>query len=282
MYKSVLSKRSVFLVLILTCFWCARLPAQDDDDGNLDEDAPTETEASPVEIGVGGNIRLENPYKAELDDQYSKEVHLLWESRYVTEGRDNLDGDGLASVSSDFSLGGFTFAPWLAYGYDSSYRELNLNFIYGHKLTDQFQIYGGYTYLRSRLTGENATDHEVSVDLVYTPGTLFELSGSYYHSFDADGSFWELSLRHNKALNDKAILTLRGILGFNEGYIADGHNGLNHLQLRVGLDWHPVSRFEISSYAAYNFAIDSKPERFAEDAALHDFFWAGIGVTFYF
>jgi hypothetical protein len=54
-----------------------------------------------VEIGVGGNIKRENPYQSEVEQRRPIHAHLLWESRYVTEGRDNLRGDALASLSSD-------------------------------------------------------------------------------------------------------------------------------------------------------------------------------------
>jgi hypothetical protein len=122
----------------------------------------------------------------------------------------------------------------------------------------------------------------VSVDLVYMPTTLFDILVSCYHSFDAHGSFLEFALEREQTLNDQTVLTLRSILGVNEGYVPNGHNGLNHVQLRLSLAFYPVSRIEIVPYVAYNFAIDSEPERFADDLTLHDFFWGGIGIAYHF
>jgi len=269
--------------LILIFSLCAAINAQEY--GDTDPNQSTwsyEFAVPPAEIGVGGRIRLENPYQLEAEDRHPVHMHLLWESRYVSEGRDNLAGDGLSSVFSDISLGNFTFAPWLAYGYESDYTELNLNFIYGLKLTDQLELYGGYTHLQSRLEAGNTKDNEIFADLIYTPTTLFDVLVNCYHSFEASGSFWEFALKREQMLTDKTVLTLRSILGVNEGYVPNGHDGLNHLQLRLSLALYPSTRIEIAPYLAYNFAIDSEPERFADDITLRDFLWGGIGVVYHF
>ena len=152
----------------------------------------------------------------------------------------------------------------------------------GFKLTDQLEIYGGYTHLQSRLEVGNTKDNELFADLVYMPTTLFDVLVNYYHSFEARGSFWEFALKREQILNDQTVLTLRSIVGVNEGYIPNGHNGLNHVQLRLSMAFYPASCIEIVPYAAYNFAIDSEPERFADDLTLHNFFWGGIGIAYHF
>jgi hypothetical protein len=241
-----------------------------------------EVDVSPVEVGVGGNIKRENRYQSEAEGQRPVHVHVLWESRYVSEGRDNLAGDGLTSMFSDITLGNFSFVPWLAYGYESEYTEFNLNFVYGFKLSDQLEIYSGYTHLQTRFAGENTKDDEVFADLVYTPTTLFDVSANYYYSFEAHGSFWEFALKREQKLNDLIVLTLQSILGVNEGYVSDGHKGLNHVQLRLNLAYYPISCIEIVPYVAHNFAIDREPDRFADDKPLRDFLWGGIGIVYHF
>jgi hypothetical protein len=240
-----------------------------------------EVDVSPMEVGVGGNIKRENPYQSEAEGQRPVHLHVLWESRYVSEGRDNLGGDGLTSMFSDITLGNLSFVPWLAYGYESEYTELNLNFVYGFKLSDQLEMYSGYTYLQTRFAGENTKDNEVFADLVYMPTTLFDVLVNYYYSFEAHGSFWEFALKQEQELNDRTVLTLRSIVGVNEGYVPDGHNGLNHLQLHLNLAYYPISYIEIVPYVAYNIAINREPERFVDDITLRDFFWGGIGIVYH-
>ena len=283
MYNTVHLQRFFSHILILIFSLCAALYAQEYEDSDQNQSTWTDEAAvPPVEIGIGGSIRRENPCQFKAEDLHPVHLHFRWESRYVSEGRDNLAGDGLSSVFSDISLGNFTFAPWLAYGYDSEYTELNLNFIYGLKLTDQLDIYGGYTHLQSRLEGGHTTDNEMFADLVYMPTTLFDVLVNYYHSFEASGFFWEFALKREQMLNDQTVLTLRSILGVNEGYVPNGHNGLNHVQLRLNLAFYPVPCIEIMPYMAYNFAIDSEPEHFTGDITLRDFFWGGIGVVYHF
>ena len=285
MYNTVHLRLFFSHLLILIFSLCAPLYAQVY--GNSDPNQSTsgnQLAVSPAEIGIGGGIRQENPYQFEAEDRHPVHLHLLWESRYVSEGRDNLAGDSLTSVFSDISLGNFTFAPWLAhsYSYESDYTEVNLNFIYGLKLTDQFEIYGGYTHLQTHLEDENTKDNEIFADLIYAPTTMFDVLVNCYHSFDARGAFWKFALRREQMLNDKTVLTLHSILGVNGGYVPNGHNGLNHLQLRLNLAFYPVSRIEIVPYMAYNFAIDREPERFTDDISLREFFWGGIGVIYHF
>jgi len=283
MFDTVHLKQIFSYTVILILSGCILLQAQEYEKSDPNQSTWTdEAEVSPVEIGVGGNIGQENPYQSDAEDRRPIHIHFLWESRYVTEGRDNLAGDGLTSVFSDISLGNFTFAPWLAYGYESEYTEYNLNFVYGLKLMDQLEIYAGCHHLQTRLAGENDRDNEVSVDLVYMPTTLFDILTNGYYSFDARGSFWEFTLKREQMLNDQTVLTLRSVLGANEGYVPNGHDGLNHVQLRLNLAYYPASRIEIVPYVAYNFAIDSEPERFADDLTLHDFFWGGIGFVYHF
>lgn len=101
-----------------------------------------------VEIGPGGQVRRETQYRAGAEDESPIHAHVRWSSRYVSEGRDNLDGKPLASLTSDVSVGNFTFAPWIGRGYDSAYSELNLNAIYGTQLAEDLELYAGYTHLK--------------------------------------------------------------------------------------------------------------------------------------
>lgn len=53
--------------------------------------------------GPGDSIKLEQKYCTKIESQYEWHAHLLMESRYVTEGRDNSSGKRLLSVSTEVS-----------------------------------------------------------------------------------------------------------------------------------------------------------------------------------
>ena len=238
--------------------------------------------AKPVEAGIGGNIKLEKKYRTKAESLFEWHAHLLWESRYVTEGRDNLSGKSLLSASSEFALDKITIIPWIANSPGADYSEFDLNIIYGIEAVDNFFVYAGYTHIQVRDAGIHSNDNEISFDLTYTGLQRFTFAASTYHSFDTDGLFTELSARYNLLSGKKIDFSLQGVLGVNGEYIANGHNGLNHFQLRANAAYHALKQMEIYAYAGYNKAIHRDISRYIDDASLDDFFWSGIGMAYRF
>ena len=102
-----------------------------------------------VEVGAGGNIKLERTYRTNIESQHEWHAHLLWESRYVTEGRDNLPGNSISSVSTELNYNELTIVPWIANSISSDYTEFNLNIVYGTRLTKTIMRYTGYNYIHA-------------------------------------------------------------------------------------------------------------------------------------
>ena len=238
--------------------------------------------APPVQAGPGGSITLETKEVTELESLFEWHAHFLWESRYVSEGRDNLSGDSIVSLSSDFVFGDISFIPWYAISPDTDYRELNLNFLYGIRPTENLAVYFDYTHLRSHYRSEHAHDNEVSLGLAYKLLEKFGIAAAIYHSFEADGAFMELSAKYfDKTVKD-INYSLQGGLGINTGYVTDGHKGLNHFELRANAAYPPFRQAELYAYTAYNVALNKDAEKYAGDELLGDFLWAGIGFIYLF
>ena len=238
--------------------------------------------APPVQIGPGGSITLETKEVTELESLFEWHTHFLWESRYVSEGRDNLSGDSIVSVSSDFIVGDISFIPWYAISPDTDYRELNLNFVYGIRPTENLAVYFDYTHLRAHYRSEHAHDNEVSLGLVYKLLEKVGIAAATYHSFEADGAFMEVSAKYFDKTSDDINYSLQGGLGINTGYVADGHKGLNHLELRANVSHAPFIQAELYAYTAYNVALNKDVDKYTGDELLGDFVWAGIGFTYLF
>jgi len=248
---------------------------------------PTQTSDSaektrPVEIGSGGNIKLEKQYRAKAESLFEWHAHLLWESRYVTEGRDNLSGKSLLSVSSEFEYNGLSIVPWIADSPDARYSEFNLNAVYGIKLTDGIELYTGFNHIHGRENGVSTDDNEVSLDLSFNKIKKLYMLASIYHSFEADGSFIELAAKRGHKINNETRVSLKGIVGVNAGYITDGHKGLNHFQLTTNIAYQPDAHMEFYAYAGYNLAINRDINQYAGDELLDDFLWTGLGFTYRF
>ncbi len=250
--------------------------------GTISDDPGKIDTAPPVQVGPGGDLTLERKQRTEMKSLFEWHTSFLGESRYVTEGRDNLSGEGLVSVSSEFIIGEATFLPWYAYSPGADYSELNLNFVYGMLPTEDVAIYVGYNHIRARQSGERANDNEISLDLVHKLLKQVGVAAGIYHSFEADGSFVELSVKYFDSLNKKVRYSAQAGLGMNAGYVADGHAGLNHFQLRVNASYHPVIQVEFYAYTGYNAAINRDAIRYTGDELLGDFFWGGVGFVYVF
>jgi hypothetical protein len=235
-----------------------------------------------VEAGMGGNIKLEREFRTQIESQYEWHTHLFWDSRYVSEGRDNLSGKSLLSASTEFKVDGFSIVPWLADGVNTDYTEFDLNVIYASTLTKSFVLYTGYTYVHTRSSGDATNDNELSLDLTYSWLEDLAASTRIYYSFDANGSFMEAALNYNNKVNEKINYGVQASLGANEGYISDGHDGLNNIQLIANFSYYPGMRFELYSYAGYNQAINRDAKKYAGDELLDNFFWTGVGVIYLF
>lgn len=246
-----------------------------DDPGKIDA-------APPVQIGPGGDITLERKQRTEMESLFEWNMHFLGESRYVTEGRDNLSGDALVSVSSEFMLGEATFLPWYAASPGADYSELNLNLIYGILPTEDLAVYFGYNHIRARELGKRANDNEVSLDLVHKLIKRVAVAAGIYHSFEAGGSFMEMTVKYFDAPYKRAHYSVQAGLGVNAGYVNDGHTGLNHLELRANASYLPVLQVELYAYTGYNAAINRDAIQYAGDELLGDFFWGGVGIAYVF
>lgn len=251
-------------------------------DENVTPDEKKLLPVREVETGLGGNIKLERKYRTRVESLYEWHAHLLWESRYVTEGRDNLSGKGLLSASTEFSIDEFSVVPWIAAGDNAGYTEFNLNVVNGSRLTEKLVLYLGYNYIYAKAPEGEFNDNEISLDLVYKWLEHVNLLTSVYHSFDAGGSFMEAAVKYSDKINKKVYYSMQGVLGINADYIPDGHNGVNHFQLRTSASYHPGRQIEVYAYAAYNIAINQDAMTYAGDELLRDFFWGGIGFTYLF
>lgn len=225
---------------------------------------------------------FEHSQSTHSDKAFGWDFHILTESDYITEGRDNLSGSGLYSISTEFNYGDFYITPWFAKGISADYSEVNFNVNYGIYAFDKLEVFVGYGYLKSYEDDIGATDHEVYIDLSYDHSNDIQILASIYHSFDADGLFSEITFIKSYKFNDTLLVDLSSSFGFNSGYIADGHNGLNYGQLRMQLSYILQNKIELLAYTSYSLAINKDDERFAGDESLSNLLWGGAGLSYRF
>tara|TARA_R110002096_G_scaffold173997_1_gene349547 strand:- start:1384 stop:2151 length:768 start_codon:yes stop_codon:yes gene_type:complete len=203
-----------------------------------------------------------------------------WDSRYVAEGRDSLAGDSLFSYTLEASYENLTLGFWHAESPDVDFTELNLWLEYGIELAD-FELYATYQHLW--FVTDDADDNEVGFGFSYQ-GLPFGVvpAVDWYYSFAAEGGFTLLSLSHEFEVGDRLTIVPQSFVGFNGGYVPDGHHGADHAGLLLEAILPLANHWEMSAYLSYNWAIHSEPFRYEEDADLADFFYGGAAITWSF
>jgi len=236
----------------------------------------------PVEAAAGGKLTKEKLLRTSRERMYPVHVHLFYENRYVTEGRDNLSGNGLLSASSDILLGSnISFVPWLAYSRQSDYTELDLNIAASFDFDETVEVYVLFDHIRTTTGSLESNDNQIEVAAIFSAGIALDVYVDAYYSFDADHGFAETGMQNEYSFSPDASINASAVLGYNAGYVREGHRGLNYFQLKTELSLFLMERMEITAYAGYNFAIDSDPVRYADDVGLRDFMWAGAGFSYY-
>lgn len=197
-----------------------------------------------------------------------------WDSRYVTEGRDNLDGDTLAGITIEAACKGLSLGAWYVSSPDADYREFDAGATYNVELND-IEAYASFTHL-CFLTDEE-DDNELGAGFSYSGlpvGLAIGIDG--YYSFEAEGAFLEASISGEFDVWGRLTLVPSAVLGWNSGYIADGHNGANHVALSLEASAPLKDGLDFVVYAAYSWAIDADFDRYSGDENLKDFPYVGV------
>jgi hypothetical protein len=199
-----------------------------------------------------------------------------WESRYATEGRDNLDGDSLAGTTIEAAFKGLSVGAWYASSPDVDYREFDASLTYSVEWND-LEAYISYTHLR--FLADEEDDNEIGVGFAYSrlPGGLALGLDSYY-SFEAEGAFLEASIGGEYEVLNRLTLAPSAVLGWNSGYISDGHDGANHFMLSCEAIMPIKDGLDLAVTVAYSWAIDADPERYPGDETLADFPSVGVAL----
>jgi len=235
---------------------------------------------APIGHHIPGPLHQHHQHSSDRDSPFAAAISVGYDSRYVSEGRDNLDGDALLHGSLEFSAYDFLLGVWYADSPDNPYNEANLWIEYGFALGD-VDLYVGFNHLR--FPDDNAHDNEIGLGLSY--GELpwgLSVGLDAYYSFDADGVFIEGSLTRDFTPCDWLTLEPGVVLGWNEGYVSSGHRGANHVAALISAIVPLGGNVDLATYVSYNFAIDSSPLQSPDDQSLGDFFYGGLSLNFAF
>lgn len=222
------------------------------------------------------DLPFDNPHAHERIEGHA---HAGWDSRYASEGRDNLGGDSLWTGSMELGWKGLAGGAWYGRSPDGDYDELQLSLAYtGHVGNVGFHV--GYTHLRFPWDGSKDDELGTGIEWTGLPLQLVMAADTYY-SFEAGGCFSEMSVTRDFEITENLSLDLSSSFGLNHGYVADGHYGANHFALQLGARYALTDSVSLTAHTTSSWALE-KDANAPGDDSLFDFFHAGIGLEWDF
>ena len=197
-------------------------------------------------------------------------LNFAWDSRYVSEGRDNLEDGGIASITIDMHrpsplpfMGEWYFSSWVAESIETPYTELNLSLGSSFSV-GEVDVATGYTWLHFK--GPDASDNEFDLQLGFGLFDQIDFSSAFVYSTEAKGTFIEL-VASTDIVRERFVLTPYILLGINRGYIPEEPETFNNLQFGLTATTTLFDEMEAAFYVAAT-------------TGLEDIFWTGASVSF--
>jgi hypothetical protein len=256
------------LFTVLTCFGLSTVCLSE----NLEHEAATHSAALyEGKYGTGGHAAI---HRGDLEKGNRPTFALvsLWESKYVSEGRNNLDDGGLFSIEGVMEWKGLLGGVWFAGGDDENYKEVNVFLEYDLEMGPlDFSL--GYARLESIEDHQEDNEFAAGVALKHIPYIIPSID--YVYSTEADGGFLEVTLQSEIAFFDERLIVEPYILqAFDFGFATESHDGRNNFQMGVGASLGLTDRFDLVGSASHSWAQTD-----VENEGLGDLSWGSIGLA---
>ncbi|MGL5360810.1 MAG: hypothetical protein ACRDBI_14030, partial [Shewanella sp.] len=154
-------------------------------------------------------------------------VDIGWDSRYVSQGRNNLQHSGIYWLNTAAQYGNLTTYAILGRGANQAYTEWNLGLEYALKLSEHLEANVGYQRIEG-FSESRCQDNELFANIAYNRSPWLVPSISYVYATEAAGYFIEASLHSYWQLSERVTLTPYITQGFDVKYATPEHNGRNH------------------------------------------------------
>ena len=196
-------------------------------------------------------------------------INPAWESKYVSEGQNNLDSGGIFSFDIAAAWQHLYVGSWFAQGDSESYQELNLYVGYVYQF-HAVETYLNFTHLR--FPKDNEHDNEIAFGLAYLGMENLYPAVDYTWSSEADGAFVEVSLNSQLHIENAPIVFTPYILqAFDFGYVTSDYDGPNNLQIGI------VTTIGIKEHSQLNIELNhSWAQENLDREDLGDVTWVGI------
>jgi len=231
-------------------------------------------ESSPLHINDNHRKKPVN----DSDDQSNFLAELGWDSKYISQGRNQLDSGGIAWGKTSYTIDNLSLFAVLGRADSEHYIEWNFGFEYGFNLSETVEASFGYQRLEF-YGDERASDNELFASIAYVETDKLVPSLAYTYSTEAEGYFLEFALHSTWELTDNLLLTPYIIQGIDFGYVTPDYDGLNNLDTGIEIEYTIIDDCMILAHLSYSFAQDDIKREHENRTSNLDEFHYGINLS---
>lgn len=194
-----------------------------------------------------------------------------YESRYVTEGRDNLMSGGIGVISYEFSAP-LSVGLWHAVALSESYSESQVSLAVAHAFDDSLEMALTWTLVSATTQGHRDSDHELGGTLAFTQGAFATVMDAVWSHQERNG--W---LHIEQSVDVMSGVSLFLGVGFNGGYVPGESKGLNHGVIGARGEKSVAERLGVSWSLAHSRALRENPGDTTNDET-----WGSVSLSYTF
>ncbi len=230
-----------------------------------------------VITSVTAAMAVPSTLKAESNDGFAFDAAVTWESRYVTEGINNVPGSSFIATEAVVSRHGFGLGAWWTEAFSDSYNEVNMFADYTHAI-GTVEVTLGLNRLEFP-AGDDPSTWEVYGGVLWEAVEQVELFVETYYDFDdVRGGFMEAGFAFEPAIpspGDRLGVTLYGLTGFDYGFVSDPRR-LQENNVQVGLtgSWSLHKNVDLIAHVNHSVALTNLDREGEGDVT-----WGGAGLA---
>ncbi len=200
---------------------------------------------------------------------------LALASHYLSEGRDNLDGEPLSYLSAEWGQLHWSTGLWVARSPGVNYTEGQAYLAYTRTVhvSRGIPLEWYVNYARTEVREEGG-DNECATGLSWTaPSEIWELALDSTYSMASSGQFTEITGRYQgQKMGWLAAASLAAHIGWNGGYVAEGHRGWNHWSLDLQWPVRLSSSWQLATTVGYTHPLNRQASRPDDRSLMTGFF----------
>lgn len=199
-------------------------------------------------------------------------LSALWQSKYATQGRDNLERGGIYPVEAVLEWHGLSGGTWVAVGDTEAYTEVDLFVEYALEAGPLDFSLG---YARLEFIEDHTGDNEVAAGTALNAIPYLIPGVSYVYSTEAEGGFLEVTLKSEFAVFEERLVFEPYVLqGFDSGYVSADYDGPNNFEVGIGATLALLDGLDLVGSISHSWAQDN-----LERDGLGDLSWVVIGMA---